>query len=127
MAEDEANFNPDDDSRDYEAVAQSLPVFCVSARAYQKLVGRLQHDIVQVDGFPSADDTEIPRLQEHTRCLTETGRANEARRFLSDLDQLLRSMRLWASSDTGVILSKEDQEADEEFVRAQLASLRKVS
>ncbi|RDL34493.1 uncharacterized protein BP5553_07621 [Venustampulla echinocandica] len=34
---DEANFNPDEDIRNYEEVARSLPVFCVSSRAYQKL------------------------------------------------------------------------------------------
>ena len=37
--EDQANFNPDVDARDYEEVARSLPVFCVSSRAYQKLQG----------------------------------------------------------------------------------------
>lgn len=126
MNEDEASFNPDNDSRDYEAVAQSLPVFCVSARAYQKLSGRLQKDTVQVDGFPSVEDTEVPGLQEHTRRLTDTGRAHNSRRFLQELEQLLNSMRLWASSDTGALLSKEKQKADEVFVRAQLASLRKV-
>ncbi|KAJ4414149.1 hypothetical protein N0V82_008116 [Gnomoniopsis sp. IMI 355080] len=126
MAENEASFNPDNDSRDYEAIAQSLPVFCVSARAYQKLSGRLQQDSVQVDGFPSVEETEIPRLQEHTRFLTDAGRANNSRRFLHELDQLLNSMRLWASSDNGTFLSKEEQKADEVFVRAQLASLRKT-
>lgn len=126
IVENEANFNPDEDIRNYEAVAQSLPVFCVSARAYQKLSGRLQKDTVQVDGFRSADDTEVPSLQEHTRSLTETGRANNCRHFLNDLDQLLDSMKLWASSDTGIVSSEEEQKADELFVRMQLTSLRKV-
>ncbi|KAL2015624.1 hypothetical protein VTK56DRAFT_5081 [Thermocarpiscus australiensis] len=44
--EDEANFDPEVDIRDYDAVAESLPVFCVSSRAFQKLSGRLQKDDV---------------------------------------------------------------------------------
>ena len=32
--EDEDNFNPDNDVRDYDEVAKSLPVFCVSSRGY---------------------------------------------------------------------------------------------
>jgi hypothetical protein len=35
LEEDEENFNPDVELRDYEQVAQSLPVFCVSSRGYQ--------------------------------------------------------------------------------------------
>lgn len=41
--DDEGNFNPDADTRNYE-VARSLPVFCVSSRGYQKLQGRLKKD-----------------------------------------------------------------------------------
>ena len=35
--EDEENFDPAKDIRDYDEVARSLPVFCVSSRGYQKL------------------------------------------------------------------------------------------
>lgn len=42
--EDEENFNPDAETRDYDEVARSLPVFCVSSRGYQKLQGRLRKD-----------------------------------------------------------------------------------
>jgi len=38
------NFDPNIDQRDYEEVANSLPVFCVSSRGYQKLQGRLKKD-----------------------------------------------------------------------------------
>jgi hypothetical protein len=38
------NFNPDVEIRDYDEVANSLPVFCVSSRGYQKLKGRLKKD-----------------------------------------------------------------------------------
>lgn len=56
--EDEDNFNPDNDLRDYDEVARSLRVFCVSSRAYQKLSGRLQKDF-DVPGFQSSEDTEV--------------------------------------------------------------------
>lgn len=56
--EDEANFNPDEDLRDYEEVARSLPVFCVSSRAYQKLSGRLLRDN-NVPGFKTIEETEV--------------------------------------------------------------------
>ncbi len=34
--EDEENFNPDAEIRDYDEVARGLPVFCVSSRGYRK-------------------------------------------------------------------------------------------
>lgn len=91
-------FDPDRDVRDYEDVARSLPVFCVSSRAYQKLSGRLQHD-GEVVGFSSKSQTEIPQLQAHCRKLTEGGRQAGCTRFLNRLNQLLTSLSLWASDD----------------------------
>lgn len=126
MIEDEASFNPDEDIRDYEAISQSLPLFCVSARAYQKLRGHLQKDLIQVDGFPTAEDTELPSLQKHTRRIAQTGRAVNCRRFLRSIDQFLNSMKLWASSDAGVNLGREEQKADEVFIRMQLEGLKEV-
>jgi hypothetical protein len=55
--EDTANFNPKVDARDYDEVARSLPVFCVSSRAYQKLMNRLQKGKA-VPGFKDVDETE---------------------------------------------------------------------
>lgn len=56
--EDEENFNPDEDIRDYDAVARSLPVFCVSSRAYQQLNGRLKKD-AKIPGFRNVQETEV--------------------------------------------------------------------
>ncbi|KAI3323344.1 hypothetical protein HD806DRAFT_496329 [Xylariaceae sp. AK1471] len=97
--EDDANFDPDQDIRDYEEVARSLPVFCVSSRAYQKLSGKLEKDDFESHGFLSVEDTEVPKLQEHAKKLTEAGRASHCRRFLNDLCQLVNSMKLWAAND----------------------------
>ncbi|KAK3294038.1 uncharacterized protein B0H64DRAFT_361274 [Chaetomium fimeti] len=119
--EDEANFDPEADLRDYDAVAASLPVFCVSSRAFQKLSGRLQKDDFNGGGFQSPDDTEIPQLQAHAKKLTEAGRAANSRRFLNNLLQLLNSMTMWASDDgTGSSLSNADKAKEETRLRKQL-------
>ena len=55
---DEANFNPDEDVRDYDEVARSLPVFCVSSRAYQRLSGRFKKE-KDVPGFVDVEETEV--------------------------------------------------------------------
>lgn len=51
-------FDPEQDLRDYDQVAESLPVYCVSSRAYQKLSGRLVKDN-EVRGFTDIDQTEV--------------------------------------------------------------------
>lgn len=124
--EDEDAFDPDQDARDYDEVARSLSVFCVSARAYQKLSGRLKKDSVHVEGFTEPEDTEIPQLQEHAKRLTEGGRASSSRRFLNDLIQLLNSMKLWVTDDGRMALGKKEQKVGEMFMRARVAKLQKV-
>ncbi|ROV95754.1 hypothetical protein VPNG_08780 [Cytospora leucostoma] len=127
VEEDETAFDPDEDIRDYDEVARSLPVFTVSARAYQKLSGRLSKDAVHIDGFYSVQDTEIPQLQEHAKKLTEGGRASSSRHFLNELSQLLNSLNMWATYDRRMEgHSKKDQKIDEAFLRSRLANLRKV-
>ncbi|AEO60671.1 hypothetical protein MYCTH_2310138 [Thermothelomyces thermophilus ATCC 42464] len=126
--EDEANFDPDVDLRDYDAVAASLPVFCVSSRAYQKLSGRLQKDDFNGSGFQSPEDTEIPQLQAHAKKLTEAGRTAAARRFLDSLMQLLNSMTMWASDDgTGSSLTDTEKGKEETRLRKQLRKMEQVS
>lgn len=121
--DDEANFDPDEELRDYDKIARSLPVFCVSARAHQKLAGRLEKDAVQIEGFASLEDTEIPQLQEHAKRLTEGGRISTCQLFLNELNQLLNSMRLWTAGNTRTTVSKNNQEVDEKVLRACFAKL----
>lgn len=64
--EDKDNFNPEEDVRDHDEVAKSLPVFCVSSR---KLQGRLRKE-PPVPGFTSIEETEIPALQAHISQIT---------------------------------------------------------
>ncbi|PVH88572.1 hypothetical protein DL98DRAFT_580964 [Cadophora sp. DSE1049] len=121
--EDPDQFNPEDNLRDYDEVARSLPVFCVSSRAYQKIQGRLQRDKA-VPGFRTAEDTEIPQLQAHCKKLTEAGRASNCRNFLTNLSQLLNSLGLWASNDgTGVNLTDAQLAAETRFLKLRLQKL----
>ncbi|KAK3064184.1 hypothetical protein LTS18_009470 [Coniosporium uncinatum] len=123
VEEDEENFNPDVDYRDYEHIAQSLPVFCVSSRAYQKLCGRLKKDSA-IPGFKTVDETEVPALQAHCRKMTEAGRAVTSHAFLSKLAQMLISLNLWATSDgSGIKLSDEDRATETGFLKQMLKQL----
>lgn len=118
---DEANFDPEVDVRDYDAVAESLPVFCVSSRAFQKLSGRLQKDNFNAAGFANAEDTEVPQLQAHAKKLTEAGRAANCRRFLNELVSLLNSMTMWATDDgTRSNFTDAEKRAEEERIRRLL-------
>lgn len=124
--EDEENFNPDNDVRDYEEVAHSLPVFCVSSRGYQKLCGRLEKD-AEVTGFTTKEQTEIPLLQAHCEKLTETGRSANCRTFLNKLSQLLNSMTIWASSDgTGANMTAEQRAREARYLQKGLSGLESV-
>ena len=125
--EDEDNFNPDVDIRDYAEVAKSLPVFCVSSRGYQKLQGRLKKD-PPVPGFQTLAETEIPQLQDHCERLTIAGRTATCKRFMTNLSQLINSMTLWGSNDgSGTSLTADQRVIEEKFLRKSLANLESVS
>ena len=148
--EDEENFNPDNEVRDYDEVAKGLPVFCVSSRGkhsvspylcvwpkrtlildfftgYQKLQGRLRKE-PHVPGFTNIEETEIPALQAHCEKLTETGRAANCRSFINKLSQLLNSLSLWASSDgTGAHLTAEQKAREARYLKKGFDGLERVS
>jgi len=125
--EDEENFNPDNEVRDYDEVAHNLPVFCVSSRGYQKLQGRLRKDPT-VPGFKTIEETEIPQLQAHCQKLTEAGRTESCKRFLNNISQLLNSLSLWASSDgTGANMTPEERAREAKFLEGGFKKLESVS
>jgi GTPase SAR1 family protein len=116
-------FDPDEEIRDYEEIARSLPVFCVSSRAYQKLSGRLQKD-GGVNGFTALEQTEIPQLQAHCRKLTEAGRLQGCKIFLNSLSRLLTSLSLWASDDgSSAESSTQQRKMMQTFVNRNLQTL----
>ncbi|OIW33908.1 hypothetical protein CONLIGDRAFT_640982 [Coniochaeta ligniaria NRRL 30616] len=82
---------------DYAQIAKSLPVFCVSSRGYQFLMGRSLKDGT-VGGYRCAADTQIPQLQEHAMQLGDLELITTRKAFLADLARLMRSLLLWASS-----------------------------
>ncbi|KAF3022453.1 hypothetical protein E8E14_009036 [Neopestalotiopsis sp. 37M] len=93
------DFDPEDEIRNYDQVAESLPVFCVSSIAYQTLSGRFRQD-GKTPGFQSLEETEVPQLQDHAIALTESARAETAKRFLGLAFQQLNSLSIWAISNT---------------------------
>lgn len=120
---DETNFDPNEELRDYVEVARSLPVFCVSSRAYQKMRGRLVKDD-DVPGFIAPEETEVPQLQEHCRKLTEIPRVQAARTFLLGLCQLLTAFQLWCSDeDCGLNLSDAEKQSQLSFLNHKLDKL----
>lgn len=121
--EDAANFNPEEDARDYDKVASSLPVFCVSSRGYQKLKGRLKKES-NISGFQNLEETQIPQLQEHCKALTVKGRTNACTQFLAVLSQLLNSLLLWGQNDgTGANLTKDQRTRQEKQLQQSLKQL----
>ena len=84
-------------------------------------------DDFQSHDYMSVEDTEVPRLQEHTKKLTEAGRASHWRRFLNDTLQLVNSMKLWAASNsTQSTLSGIEQKREEMHLTKLLDDLEKV-
>lgn len=125
MEADEEAFNPDEELRDYDEVANSLPVFCVSSRAYQKMCGRLKKDEA-VPGFRSPEETEVPQLKSHCMKLTESGRIQACRTFLLNLCQNLTTFFLWASNDgTGFKMTDADKNEQANYLIKRLKELEK--
>lgn len=83
-AEQEDDFDPAAELKNYDEEARLLPVFCCSSRAYQKLSGRM-HRESNVPGFRSKHETQIPMLQRHCQKLTEDVRISNCRRFLNNV------------------------------------------
>ncbi|KAK7935689.1 hypothetical protein PG985_001184 [Apiospora marii] len=120
---DDANFDPDQDVRDYGAVAAGLPVFCISSRAFQKLSGRLEKDDFDAHGFTSPEDTE---LQAHAKKLTESGRIAHYKEFLNNLLRLMYSMNLWVTNEGTSSLSTSEKRSEEIHLRKLLGELKEV-
>lgn len=117
------DFDPNVAIRDYEQVANSLPVFCVSSRGYQKLQGRLKKD-GDPSVFQNLDQTGMPALQTHCAKLTEKVRLASGRRFLTSVSQLCNSLQLW-SSGVPVNLSQADKDRQVRRLNIEFSGLDK--
>jgi hypothetical protein len=123
--EDEEAFNPDEDQRDYDEVARSLPVFCISSRAYQKMCGRLKKD-GNVPGFRTAEETEMPQLKKHCKKLTEAGPIQATRKFLLNFIQQLTTFTLWVSNgEDGFGMTDEDKRKQLRYLQKRIDELDK--
>ncbi|KAK6068946.1 tat pathway signal sequence [Seiridium cupressi] len=96
MKEDGDNFNPDVHARDYESIARSLEVFCVSSRAYKALGGtpKEKEDMSRA-GFINLEQTEIPQLIAYAKKLTNDSRVANYRKFMNTCLQIFESLVIW--------------------------------
>jgi hypothetical protein len=126
--QDDENFDPSVERRDYEVVARSLPVFCVSSKAAQ-LICRPKKRESQVSGFKTLADTEIPQLVDHALKLPEAGRAEARRRFLNEVRHLLGSLTIWCTACdedlSSTQMSAEGQSYEMQFLKTEMSKLRK--
>lgn len=125
IAQHKPDFDPNIDERDYDALAKSLAVFCVSSRAYQVLQGRFAGEQL-IPGFRTPEHTEITQLQAHCIKSTEAERRRNSNQYLNNLDQLLNSLRLWASAVSRT-LTDEELHKFKEKLGCKLSELHAVS
>ncbi|KAI4206429.1 MAG: hypothetical protein LQ348_000989 [Seirophora lacunosa] len=111
-------------SRDYDEVARTLPVFCVSANGYQRLKGRLRKDTFDPK-FKHIEETEIPMLQAHCIKLTEARRIADSQSFLGVMSRLLNSLAFWVSDDDfSHGMTKQQKETQEIHLASAMVQLR---
>lgn len=125
---DETSFDPSIKKRDYDEMSRSLPVFCISSKAFQQLRGRAKRDTL-VQGFRHLVDTEIPLVQEHARRLPEKGRILANRTFLNEVYLLLNSLTIWVTNSALELkaseMSEQDQSYETKHLHASAENLKK--
>ncbi|KAL8959682.1 MAG: hypothetical protein Q9193_003492 [Seirophora villosa] len=124
LAVEDEHYESEIVSRDYDEVARTLPVFCVSANGYQRLKGRLRKDTFDPK-FKHIEETEIPMLQAHCIKLTEARRIADNQSFLGVMSQLLNSLAFWVSDgDFSRGMTKQQKEAQEIQLASAMVQLR---
>jgi hypothetical protein len=88
------NFDPNVEIRDYDEVANNLPVFCVSSRGYQKLQGRLKKD-GDPPVFQNIEQTGMPDLISFCTKITEKGTITAIINAIIHTNTQLRTPRKW--------------------------------
>lgn len=126
QARDRGDFDPDYQERDYEQVAEMLPVFCVSSKVYHKISGNMGEDEV-VSGFPTLQNTEVTALQEHAFNIVRSIRGSVLRGFYNDVHQYLAALMLQVVvSDEPLKLAAELRAEELKFLGKAAADLNEV-
>ncbi|KAK2605099.1 hypothetical protein N8I77_007970 [Diaporthe amygdali] len=127
---DDVNFDPSIKQRDYHEMGRSLPVFCVSSKAYRALRKRTKRQD-PVKGFRTLMDSEIPHLQQLAMKLPEQWRIHGYKTFLNEFCGLLSSLSHWA--DRGLlkcktqVMSAQDEAYEKKHLQTAIANLKKES
>ncbi|KAK7733744.1 hypothetical protein SLS63_004529 [Diaporthe eres] len=125
---DDETFDPSIKKRDYDEVGRSLPVFCVSSKAYQQLRTQTKRE-TRVEGFRNLTDSEIPLLQQHAIKLPEQGRIHVYKTFLNEFCGLLGSLTIWANSSllerNAEAMSEQDQSYEVKVMQAACSNMKK--
>lgn len=126
LAAQSTDIDPDACIRDYDKVAEQLPVFCVSSKGYKRLKHSPASSGCQ-DGFSNIEQTEIPALFSHVVQLSESSRRRLLIRFITRAGLLTTTMKMWAiGTGLGSNLSKNQIAERRVTLKESLKVLRKV-
>lgn len=126
MEEDESSFNPDQVYEEAIEVGKNMPVFCISSRVYQKLMGMMEEEDFATTGYQTIEDTEIPRLQSKAQSMTEEARNNRCQKILRQIFSLAQSIGCWITGQD-IFRAKLDAESIKMFLAAEIHKFRTVS
>ncbi|WEW55281.1 hypothetical protein PRK78_000710 [Emydomyces testavorans] len=108
--------------QDYENIAKSLPVFCISARGYQQLRGKMGRD-KELRGFGTFHETGILQLQDHCIDSTVPSRQKGCLAFLNNLECLVNSLSIDLSSGQAFPLEV-NRKNDQKYLALKLERLQ---
>ncbi|RPA80572.1 hypothetical protein BJ508DRAFT_128620 [Ascobolus immersus RN42] len=86
---------------DYDRLYSDFPVFCTSAFAYLRLLGRRVGDRKHRYPFTDKEDTGIPAVRQHIVSISEKPVRNAALDFVIRLEKYLNSLEIWRTSEEG--------------------------
>jgi hypothetical protein len=132
MQESEEDTNDDDDSHQSGVFVQAPKAltcdraqsFCVSAKAYQKLILNEKPPL----GFANVEDSNIPQVIKYCNDFTLGAQEKLADKFLKDTQSLLNRMTRWADNTSAdVQITRGQRQKVEAELEKQLLVLDDVS
>lgn len=120
----EERRNPSTQKRDYEEVARSLPVFCISSKAYQQQRKNTQHGNLRTEGFKNLESTGIPSLQQHAKASSREGQIRSNKAYLNQFSQLLNSLTIWSRHEMSGQSKEEVSEYELRFLECKVSKLK---